>query len=298
MNIDALSHDRRRETVSGDRWRVRHRWLTRLGRNRLSIVGATLAFFFLIIGIFASVIAPHDYAAINLPHKLEPPSLAFPFGTDQLGRDILSRAIWGARSSLIIAIASTFVGSVIGVVLGLVAGYMSGWVDEGVMRLMDVMLAFPAIVLGIAMAAVLGPSLGNLALIIGFTQIPTFARVARASSLAINEQDYVTAVRAMGQSPVAILAHHILPNMIGPLIVLASLTFPAAIIAEAAFSFLGLGVQPPIPSWGNLVFDGNRYLLRYPWLAVIPAVVICVAVWAFNILGDGLRDAFDPRADV
>lgn len=274
------------------------RTIRRVLRNPLALIGAGVIVVVFLIGLFAPLVAPFDYAAIDVPSKFQPPSSAHLFGTDQFGRDLFSRVVYGARASLVIAVASTAVGMVIGVVLGSTAGYLGGWQDETIMRVMDVFLAFPAIILGIAFAAILGPSLTNLALIIALIQVPAFARVSRSSVLAVKSQEFVTAATTVGQTRLKILLKHVLPNTTGPLVVLASLKLPNAIIWEAAFSFLGLGVQPPTPSWGNLVFDGTRFLIRAPWLAGVPALVIVMVVLSFNLLGDGVRDVLDPRYHV
>jgi peptide/nickel transport system permease protein len=195
----------------------------------------------------------------------------------------------------VVGVAATAIGTAAGVTLGAIAGFRGGWLDEVLMRAMDVILAFPSIVLAIAMAAVLGASLTNVIVIVGFLQVPHFARVTRASVLAAKELDFVLAARTIGQRARLILLRHVLPHALGPLVVLASLTIPGAITTEAALSFLGLGVQPPTPSWGNILADGRQYILQAPWMATFPGLAITVAVISFNFVGDGLRDALDPR---
>lgn len=274
-------------------------WLRRMSRNQLTLIGAAGIAVFLLVGVLAPYIEPHPYAAFDLDHRLNGPTWAYPFGTDQFGRDLLSRVTYGARISLTVALAGTSVGTVAGVVLGAGAAYVGGWFDEIVMRIMDILLAFPQIVLAIAVASLLGPSLVNVIWIIGLLIVPQFARVTRGSVLAVMNLEYVTAARTVGQTEVMILLRHVLPNVLGPLIVLASLTIPGAIITEAALSFLGVGVQLPTPSWGNLLADGYGYLLQAPWLTIFPGVAITAAVLSFNVLGDGLRDALDitgPRS--
>ncbi len=288
------------EPISVSRAQVRSQrhnaWFELILRSPASMAGLLIAIAAIGIGLFANILAPHDYAAVDVTQRFLPPSLGHPFGTDEFGRDLLSRVIFGARTSLIVALSSTLVGATLGVVLGVTAGYFGRASDEAIMRLMDIMLAFPSIVLGIALATVLGPSISNLALIIGFIQIPAFARVARSSTLVVKAQEYVVAARTLGQSNAGIMIRHVVPNILGPLVVLASLTVPGAIVTEAALSFLGLGVQPPTPSWGNLVFDGTRFIYSYPLLVALPGIVLSIAVLGFNLLGDGLRDVLDPRS--
>lgn len=265
----------------------------RFRRNRLSLLGAGIVAFFVLIAVFASAIEPYPYAAFDIAHRLTGPSGAHWFGTDQFGRDILSRAIYGAQVSLTVALAGTALGTGFGVLIGAVAGYVGGWFGEVAMRLMDIILAFPPIVLALAVAALLGPSLQNVIGIIGFLIIPQFARVTRGAVLAVATQEYVTAARVVGLSESAILLRHALPNTLGPLVVLASLTIPGAILTEAALSYLGVGVQLPTPSWGNMIADGSSYLLQAPWLTLFPGLIISFAVLGFNLVGDGLRDALD-----
>jgi peptide/nickel transport system permease protein len=278
-----------RTTWSGPETTFRRRF----SRNRLSMVGVAIIAGFLVVGVLATWIAPYPYAAFDIAHRLSPPSSIHLMGTDQFGRDTLSRVIYGARISLTVAIAATFIGTLVGIAVGAVAGFVSGWIDEVAMRSMDVILAFPPIVLALAMAALLEPSLQNVILIIGFLIIPQFARVTRGSVLAVMNQEYVTASRVVGQREREILLRHILPNTVGPLVVLASLTIPGAILTEAALSYLGVGVQLPTPSWGNMIADGSSYLLQAPWLTVFPGLVISICVLGFNLVGDGLRDALD-----
>jgi peptide/nickel transport system permease protein len=256
------------------------------------MIGAILV---IAVGILADRIAPFPFAEVHLTDRTRVPSLMYLLGTDQFGRDILSRVIFGARISLIVGVASTTIGSSVGVTLGTLAGYWGGWVDEGIMRTMDVIMAFPSIVLGIALAAVLGPGLGNVILIIGLLQIPQFARITRGSVLTIKEVDYVLAARALGQGSAITVVRHVLPNCVGPIVVLASLTVSTAIGAEAALSFLGLGIQPPTPSWGNILSDGRQYILQAPWISTFSGLAITITILAFNFIGDGLRDAIDPR---
>ena len=268
-------------------------WLGRLRRNRLALVGTAGIALFLSVGLFAPLIEPYPWSQFDLAHRLSGPTLGHVFGTDQFGRDILSRTIYGARVSMLVALIATAIGTVGGVLIGAAAGFLGGWIDELSMRTMDIILAFPQIVLAIAVAALLGPSLINVIWIVGLLMVPQFARVTRGSVLGVMNLEYVTATRTIGQREVMIVVRHILPNIAGPLIVLASLAIPGAIITEAALSFLGAGVQLPEPSWGNLLSGGNAYLLQAPWLSIFPGLAITLAVLSFNLLGDGLRDAFD-----
>ncbi len=265
----------------------------RLRRNRLALSGAAGIVLFLGVGLFAPLIEPYPWAQFDLAHRLSGPTLGHVFGADQFGRDILSRMIHGARVSMLVALAATTIGTVGGVAIGAAAGYLGGWIDEVSMRTMDIVLAFPQIVLAIAVAALLGPSLINVIWIVGLLMIPQFARVTRGSVIGVMNLEYIAAARTIGQSEILIVVRHILPNIVGPLIVLASLAIPGAILTEAALSFLGAGVQLPEPSWGNLLSGGNAYLLQAPWLTIFPGLAITLAVLSFNLLGDGLRDALD-----
>jgi peptide/nickel transport system permease protein len=259
------------------------------------LVGLLGIVVFVVIAIGGQALAPYDYRAVDIPDRLTPPSATHAMGTDQFGRDLFSRILVGARVSLIVGVFATLIGAVAGLTVGAVSGYAGGWTDELAMRGLDIVLAFPQIILAIALAALLGPSLGNVVLIVGVLSVPQFARVLRGSVLAIKNQEFVVAAQAVGVPERRILFRHILPNTLGPAVVLASVAIPGAITSEAALSFLGLGIQPPQPSWGNLLADGRQYLLQAPWLAVFPGVAITLAVLAFNFAGDGLRDALDPR---
>jgi peptide/nickel transport system permease protein len=272
-------------------------WLGRLRRNGLALVGAAGIALFLSIGLFAPLIEPYPWSQFDLAHRLSGPTLGHLFGTDQFGRDILSRTIYGARISMLVALAATTIGTVGGVLVGVAAGYLGGWIDELSMRMMDIVLAFPQIVLAIAVAALLGPSLINVIWIVGLLMVPHFARITRGSAISVMNLEYITAARTIGQSDLMIVVRHIFPNIVGPLIVLASLAIPGAIITEAALSFLGAGVQLPEPSWGNLLSGGNAYLLQAPWLTIFPGLAITLAVLSFNLLGDGLRDALDASGE-
>jgi ABC-type dipeptide/oligopeptide/nickel transport system permease subunit len=226
---------------------------------------------------------------------LQPPSPAHPFGTDSLGRDVLARVLYGAKISMQVAITAVLIGSVLGSVLGVLAGYAGGIVETAIMRGVDILLGFPALVLAIGVVAALGFSLQNVIVALGIVYIPQFARIARSTALSVSEESYIDAARALGYSRRHIVFREVLPNCISPLLVQASLLMAFAIIAAAALSFLGLGVQPPTPSWGGMVSTGSDYLTSAPWISVFPGIAIFVTVLGFNLVGDGLRDALDPR---
>jgi peptide/nickel transport system permease protein len=271
----------------------------RLRHNPLSAAGGIAVLVLVLAAVLAPLIAPHDFAALNLRERLLAPGAGHLLGTDQFGRDLFSRVIFGARISLLVGIVSTAAGGALGVVVGVVAGYLGGWIDEVLMRAMDVLMSFPQIVLAIALAAVLGPSLTNVILIVGLLQIPQFARVIRGSVLVTKEMDFVVAARTLGRPEPIVVLRHIVPNTLGPLIVLASLTVPTAILSETVLSFLGLGVDPTAtPSWGSLLSDGRKFMLQAPWMATFPGLAITLAVLAFNFLGDGIRDAMDTRTNL
>lgn len=226
---------------------------------------------------------------------LQGPSLAHPFGTDTLGRDVLARTIYGAKVSIQVAVTAVLVAAAVGSPLGVVAGYAGGYVETAVMRVVDVMLGFPALVLAIGLVAALGFTLQNVIIALGIVYVPQFARIARSTALSVSSEEYVDAAKALGYSTPHIVFREVLPNCISPLLVQASLLMAFAIIAEASLSFLGLGVQPPTPTWGQMVSDGSGYLTSAPWISFFPGVAIFVTVLGFNLVGDGLRDALDPR---
>jgi peptide/nickel transport system permease protein len=243
----------------------------------------------------ADIIAPYDAAAQSYADVLQPPSLQHLFGTDDLGRDVLSRVIFGSRVSLQVGFISVLVALIGGVPLGLAAGYLRGIADEWSMRLMDAISAFPALVLALAITAALGTGIGNAMLAIGVVHVPLFARLARGQALAIRERDFVLAARALGATGPRIIARHVWPNLTATIIVQASLAVTTAIITEASLSFLGLSVRPPAPSWGNLLSQGYQYLETAPWLAAASGAAIFITVLGLNFFGDGVRNALDPR---
>jgi peptide/nickel transport system permease protein len=276
----------------------RPRWRETLGllaRNPTAAVAATVLLLIVLMAVFDEAIAPYGPNEIAVEDRLQPPSLAHPFGTDDLGRDILSRVILGAAVSLRVGFLAVGVALVVGALIGLLAGYYGRWVDDVLMRFMDILFAFPAVLLAIAVLAVRGPGVGNTALAIGIVYIPVFARVTRASVLGVREEVYVRASRSVGASDLRLLTRHVLPNAAPPIIVQTSISLAFAVLAEAALSFLGLGTQPPNPSWGLMLAEGRGFIDLAWWLAFFPGMAIFVTVLCFNLLGDGLRDVLDPR---
>lgn len=247
-----------------------------------------------LIALLAPFIAG-DPTAQSIVHALQPPSAEHWFGTDEFGRDVFSRVVYGARPALFVGLLSVLVSLAIGVPMGMLAGFRGGWFDTAISGTVDVMLSFPALLLALMIVTLVGSNLSVLVLAIGIAHVPIFVRLARSSTLLIRELDYVAASRSFGASERHILLRHIFPNILGPLIVMATLSIGGAIREEAALSFLGLGVQPPQPSWGNLIRDGVTTILEAPWLALIPGLCLTVSVLAFNILGDAVRDILDPR---
>jgi peptide/nickel transport system permease protein len=271
------------------------RALRRLVRRRGAMVGLTVVVFFILLALFAPFVAPYDPLQTSWSAIRKAPSAAHLFGTDEIGRDVLARVIWGARASLLAGLVSVCISLSFGVPIGLIAGYVGGFTDGLISRLTDAMLACPFLILAIALAAFLGPSLTNAMIAIGISATPVFIRLTRAQVLAVKVEDYVEAARAVGNSHLRIALRHILPNVLPPLIVQATLATAAAIIAEASLSFLGLGQQPPAPSWGSMLNTAKNYVENAPWMAVWPGLSIFLLVLSFNLLGDGLRDALDPR---
>jgi peptide/nickel transport system permease protein len=268
---------------------------TAFARNRLFWVGLVLLAAIIVIAIFAPLLAPYDPLEQNIVVRLEPPSAEFLLGTDGYGRDVLSRLIYGARISLLVGFLAILIAMIIGATVGIVAGYIGGRFDQIVMGLLDVMLSFPTLLLGLMIAAMLGASLQNLIIAIAITEIAPFARVARAPTISLKQRDFVEAGRALGFGPVRIMGVHILPNMISDVIVMSSLWMASAIRTEASLSFIGLGVPPPTPTWGSMIREGFENILDAWWLAVFPSLAILVTVLALNLLGDALRDAIDPK---
>jgi len=268
--------------------------LRRLRANRLTVIGTTLTLLIVALALLANQVAPYDPIVLNARHRLEAPSADFRFGTDRLGRDILSRVVHGARSSLGIAATSVTVSLILGSTLGLFAGYFGGALDLVIGRIMDVLFSFPALLLAIAVAAMLGPGIRNTALAIAVVYTPLFVRVIRGPVISERHRDYVQAARVIGASHPSIIYRHILPNVVSPIIIQASAALSTAILIEAALSYIGLGTQPPEPSWGTMLSEGRTFLETAPWMSIFPGLAIALTVLAFNLVGDGLRDAFDP----
>jgi peptide/nickel transport system permease protein len=271
--------------------------VTALLRSRPRIVfAAGLLLLLALTSLLAPVVAGHDPITTDPDHALLGPGPGHWFGTDELGRDLLARVLWGGRVSLPVAFVAVGVGLLVGGVTGLVAGYRGRATDLLLMRVIDAILAFPALILAVAIVSALGPDLRNAMIAIGIVQVPVYARLTRAQVLQIKGLDFVAAARALGASPLRLVARHMLPNLLNPLIVQVSLSAAFAILAEATLSFLGLGAQPPTPDWGSMINDGSRFLSNGDWwLAIGPGLAICLAVFGFNWLGDALRDALDPR---
>jgi peptide/nickel transport system permease protein len=268
-----------------------HRFLHR----PVAVIGLAVIVLFVAVAIFAPLIAPYDPVATSWSAIRKAPSAAHWMGTDENGRDVLSRVVFGARASLLAGVVAVLIAAGIGVPAGLLAGFAKGWVDSVLSRIVDAMLACPFLILAIALAAFLGPDLTNAMIAIGVSTAPRFMRVARAATLEASSNDYVEAARAIGNPGWRVAVRHVLPNIVPPVMVQGTLAIAAAIIAEASLSFLGLGQQPPAPSWGSMLNSAQRFLSQAPWLAVFPGLAIFLAVLSFNLVGDGLRDALDPR---
>jgi peptide/nickel transport system permease protein len=277
--------------------RLQHRpsWMRGLLRQRLALTGLCLVAFFVFVAIAGNWLAPYNFSAQHVRDRLQPPSGAYWLGTDEFGRDILSRLMVGASISFQVGVISVGVSGIAGVLFGLLAGYSGGWVDAVLTLFMDVLFAFPPILLAIAIIAMLGSSLPNVMLAIGIATTPTFMRVVRGSTLSLRSLTFVEAAVSLGAPTPRVLARHVFPNLTAPLIVLASLNFAFAVLAEASLAYLGLGNKPPAPSWGSMVSSSYGFLETAPWAALFPGSAIALAVLGFNLLGDGLRDALDPR---
>jgi peptide/nickel transport system permease protein len=289
----AAAADAARQTDSGDRpWR---RALRRLLRRRAGMAGFAVVALFVALACLAPLVSPYDPLATDWLQVRKAPSATHWFGTDEIGRDVLARIIWGSRASLLAGLVSVSLALAIGVPLGLVSGYAGGIVDGTLMRLIDAMLAIPFLILAIALAAFLGPNLTNAMIAIGVSQMPIFARLTRGLVLGVKHEDYVEAARALGNPHRRIVWRHILPNIVPPLLVQATLAAAAAIIAEASLSFLGLGQQPPDPSWGSMLNTAKNFVSQAPWMSVWPGLAIFSLVLSLNLFGDALRDALDPR---
>ncbi len=264
-------------------------------RNKTAMLGLIILSLLVFVAIFGHWLSPYDYRASSMPESLQPPSAAHWLGTDELGRDMLSRIIYGAHVSLRVGLEAVLISLLLGITIGASAGYYGGKVDQLLMRLMDIMLAFPSLLLAIAFMAVLGRGIDNAIIAIGIVAIPEYARIVRGSVLSVKENDYVQAARALGNNDFQVIAHHVLPNVMAPIIVRATLGISGAILEAAALGFLGLGVQPPEAEWGAMLGSGRSAIFSAPHIVTFPGIAITITVLAFNLLGDGLRDALDPR---
>jgi peptide/nickel transport system permease protein len=267
----------------------------RLRRRGGAMFGLAVVVCFVLIAVLAPWLAPYDPLATSWSEVRGAPGAAHLFGSDELGRDVLSRIVWGARASILAGLVSVSISLALGVPIGMAAGYLGRWTDALISRITDAMLACPFLILAIALAAFLGPSLSNAMIAIGISATPVFIRLTRAQVMAAKSEDYVEAARALGNPHLRIALRHIFPNIVAPLIVQATLAIAAAVIAEASLSFLGLGQQPPAPSWGSMLNTARNYVDQAPWIAIWPGLSIFLLVLSFNLLGDGLRDALDPR---
>ena len=263
--------------------------------NKAAVVGGLIILFYIFIAVFAPVLAPYHPHDISLENKLMPPSTEHWMGTDDKGRDILSRILYGSRLSMGVGFAAVIFGAFFGITLGLIAGYYGKWVDSIIMRCMDVLLAFPGILLALAIVSALGPSLINVTIAVGAFSVPLFARIVRGSTLEVKQLEYIDAIRSLGAKDGTIIFKHILPNIMSPIIVQGTLRVATAILSAAGLSFLGLGAQPPSSEWGTMLSSGRDFLFSAPYIAIFPGLAIAFLVLGFNIFGDGLRDAFDPR---
>ncbi len=273
----------------------RNRTLQKFLSNRAAVLGAILVGFFALLAILAPLIAGYDPLQTSFTAIRKPPSALHWLGTDELGRDLFSRMAYGARTSLMAGVVSVFIAMIVGVPFGIIAGYFGGWTDSIISRLIDAMLAIPFLIMAIALAAFLGASLTNAMIAIGLSAAPVFARLTRGQVLSIRNEEYIEAAQVLGLRHPRIILRYILPNAMSPIIVQATLTIAAAIIAEASLSFLGLGQQPPNPSWGSMLNTAKNFISQAPWMSVWPGAAIFLVVLGFNLLGDGLRDAIDPR---
>jgi peptide/nickel transport system permease protein len=264
-------------------------------RHHMAVVGLSIVLTFALLSLLAPLIAPYDPLALGLGDEYLEPSAEHPFGTDELGRDVFSRVIFAARYDLGLALVTVVLASAIGVIVGTVSAYAGGLLDTVAMRIVDVMFAFPAFLLGLALVAFLGPSISNIVLVLAVTHVPRYARLIRGSVLTVQRREFVEAARVTGAGPAAIVARHVLPNSIAPIVVYATLDLGIIITALAGLSFLGVGIQPPTPDWGLMLTTARNNLAVAPWTAIFPGLAISLTVVGFNFMGDGLRDALDPR---
>ncbi|MEC5425371.1 ABC transporter permease [Virgibacillus sp. C22-A2] len=269
--------------------------LKQLRKNRFAIAGLFIIIFFILVGLFAPLLSPYTYQEQDLINRLNPPSAEHWLGTDHLGRDILTRIAYGARVSLQVGFFAVTGALFFGTILGIVAGYFGRWIDMIISRIFDILLAFPSILLAIAIVAILGASLQNALIAIAIINIPIFGRLVRSKVISLREEEFIMAAKAQGMKNGRIIFHHILPNSVAPIIVQSTLGFGTAILEAAALGFLGLGVQPPLPEWGQMLADARDFIQLAPWTLIVPGVSIMLVVLGFNLIGDGLRDALDPK---
>jgi len=291
----ALQQD---ESTSEHAYASRSQWkmmVSRFKKNKRAMVGFWMVVFCVAVALLAPWVAPYDPIEQNMQIMLEGPSLSHPFGTDEFGRDILSRIIHGTQISLMTGIVGVLIAVILGVALGTISGYFGGLADTLIMRIMDIFMAFPSFLLALAIVSVLGPGMINVMIAIGIFSVPTFARLSRSSVISIKDKEYIEAVKAMGGSNLHIIIKHVIPNSIAPIIVLSSMRIATAIITAAGLSFLGMGAQPPTPEWGAMLSTGREYLRVAPHVSTMPGLAIMFLVLGFNMLGDGLRDALDPK---
>jgi peptide/nickel transport system permease protein len=281
--------------VAASRPRTSHSLLRRLRSRPLVIVAMAMLVLFIVLALAAPLFAPHDPTALISGAVMRPPSWTYPFGTDELGRDVLSRVIYGARISLQIGVITISIALALGTLVGLTAGFYGGLVDSALMAVMEILLAFPQILLAMAILAMLGPNLRNAMIAVGLSAVPVYARTARGTTLSVRSMDYVEAARAVGAGDGRILVRHVLPNMISPVVVLATAGVGIAILIAAGLSYLGLGAQPPTPEWGAMLSESRAYLRNAWWMATFPGLAITVVVVSLNLCGDWLRDLLDPR---
>jgi len=280
---------------SGKQEELRHLFWKRFRKNRLALAGAFIVILLFIVALFASLVSPYDPGQIDIKRVLQAPTAAHVFGTDALGRDVFSRMIWGSRISLMVGFVAVGIATLIGIFLGALAGYYGRWVDNLIMRFVDVMLCFPTFFLILAVIALLEPSIWNIMIVIGITGWMGVARLVRAEFLTLKERDFTVAEKALGARDFRIIFRHILPNAMAPILVSATLGVAGAILTESALSFLGIGVQPPTPSWGNILTAGKDNIEIAWWLSLYPGLAILITVLGYNLLGEGIRDAIDPR---
>ena len=279
-------------SVKTKRWKVLFK---RISKNKSALFGAGIIIIFFLLAIFGPMIAPFDPNKPVMANKLLPPNAEHWLGTDDKGRDILTRLLYGARISLSVGLISTILGAAIGITMGIVSGYYGKWIDNLIMRFCDILLAFPGILLALAIVSVLGASTVNVIIAVAFFAIPTFARIVRGSTLAVKKLEYIDAIKAMGASDIRIIFKHILPNILSPSIIQSTLYIASAIVTASSLSFLGMGTKPPTPEWGTMLAQGRSYIAQAPHITLFPGIAILIVVVGFNLFGDGLRDALDPK---